>query len=68
MTFPSTAVTALILALIGWLQGDFFAGKQWVPVAVLVLDFAVKVIQVYWPSEENTLMDKRPSFWTVIWG
>ena len=34
---PGLAWVALIMAVVGWLQGEWFAGEPWVPGVVLVL-------------------------------
>lgn len=45
--FLWTAVLALIPLLIQWLEGDYFTGQTWVSIAVLVLGFAAKAIELY---------------------
>lgn len=45
--FLWTAVLALIPLLIQWLEGDYFSGQTWVSIAVLVLGFAGKAIELY---------------------
>lgn len=42
-----TAVLALIPLIVEWLQGDYFSGQTWVSIAVLVLGFAAKAIELY---------------------
>lgn len=68
MRIPGVAWVALIMALIGWIQGDWFAGERWVPLVVLALDFIAKGLQIYWPSEERARSVEQPSLWTVLWG
>lgn len=45
--FLWTAVLALIPLLIQWLEGDYFTEQTWVSIAVLVLGFAAKAIELY---------------------
>jgi hypothetical protein len=45
--FLWTAVLALIPLLIQWLEGDYFSGQTWVSIAVLVLGFTAKAIELY---------------------
>lgn len=45
--FLWTAVLALIPLIVEWLQGDYFTGQTWVSIAVLVLGFAAKAIELY---------------------
>ena len=48
---PGLAWVALIMAVVGWLQGEWFAGEPWVPGVVLVLTAAAKLLQMYvWPD------------------
>lgn len=42
-----TAVLALIPLLIEWLQGDYFAGEDWVLLAVALLTITARFIEVY---------------------
>ena len=44
---PGLAWVALIMAVVGWLQGDWFAGEPWVPGVVIVLMAAAKLLQMY---------------------
>ena len=37
---PGLAWVALIMAVVGWLQGEWFAGEPWVPGVVLMLTAA----------------------------
>ena len=49
------AWVALIMAVVGWLQGEWFAGEPWVPGVVLVLTAAAKLLQMYvWPDTPAT--------------
>jgi len=45
--FLWTALLALIPLLIQWLGGDYFAGQQWVPWAVVALGFIAKLVELY---------------------
>jgi hypothetical protein len=48
---PGLAWVALIMAVVGWLQGEWFAGEPWVPGVVLMLTAAAKLLQMYvWPD------------------
>lgn len=49
-----TAVLALIPLLVQWLSGDYFAGQPWVSLAVIVLGFVAKLIEVYAPLASAT--------------
>lgn len=44
---PGLAWVALIMAVVGWLQGEWFAGEPWVPGVVLALTAAAKLLQMY---------------------
>ena len=44
---PGVAWVGLIMAVVGWLQGDWFAGEMWVPGVVIVLTAAAKLLQMY---------------------
>jgi len=44
---PGVAWVGLIMAAVGWLQGDWFAGEPWVPGVVIVLMAAAKLLQMY---------------------
>lgn len=44
---PGPAWIALILALIGWLQGDWFAAEPWAAGVVLILATVAKLLQMY---------------------
>ena len=74
MKIPGAAWVALILAIIGWLQGDWFAGQEWVAGVVLGLGLVAKLIEVYIvkpPTVTSTRGDARPagSRWLrVVWG
>lgn len=54
---PGVAWIALILAVIGWLQGDYFADQTWVPGVVLILTVVVKLLQMYAFADEYTVTD-----------
>ena len=47
LRIPGAAWIALILAIVGWLQGDWFAGQEWVAGVVLILGLVAKLIEVY---------------------
>lgn len=44
--FLWTALLALIPLLVTWLQGDYFAGQQWVAIAIIALGALAKLIEV----------------------
>jgi hypothetical protein len=70
MRLPGTAWVALIVALIGWLQGDWFAGQLWVPAVVIVLGAATKLIETYAASRSEIGLSRGqtagPAGW-VTW-
>lgn len=51
---PGVAWVGLIMAVVGWLQGDWFAGQMWVPGVVIVLTAAAKLLQMYALHPEQT--------------
>lgn len=68
---PGAAWIALILAVIGWLQGDYFKDQAWVPGVVLVLGVVAKLLQMYLFAEkygvtEHTQDDARGGY-TESW-
>ena len=46
-TIPGAAWVALITAIIGWLQGDWFVGQAWVPIVVILLGALLQILRVY---------------------
>jgi len=44
---PGVAWVALITAIIGWLQGDWFAGQVWVPIAVIALSAVAQLVSIF---------------------
>lgn len=68
---PGLAWVALIMAVVGWLQGDWFAGEPWVPGVVLVLTAAAKLLQMYvWPdTPTRSVSDDAPGrAFQFFWG
>jgi hypothetical protein len=45
--FVWTAILALIPLLVQWLQGEYFTGQTWVSLAVIILGFLAKLIELY---------------------
>lgn len=45
--FVWTAILALIPLLVQWLQGEYFSGQTWVSLAVIILGFLAKLIELY---------------------
>lgn len=45
--FVWVAILALIPLLVQWLQGEWFQGQLWASLAVLILGFVTKLIELY---------------------
>ncbi|MBK8676997.1 MAG: hypothetical protein IPN27_11700 [Cellvibrionales bacterium] len=54
---PGAAWIAFILAIIGWLQGDYFKDEAWVPGVILVLGVVAKLLQMYIFAESYGITD-----------
>jgi hypothetical protein len=49
---PGAFWVALVTAIIGLLQGDWFAGQMWVPGAVIALGAIAKIVEVYQAEQQ----------------
>lgn len=71
-TIPGVAWVTLITAIIGWLQGDWFADQPWVPIVVIVLSAIAQIIRVYVPVTETRSLDlgrsKQGKLSRILWG
>lgn len=50
---PGVAWVALVMAVVAWLEGDWFQGEPWVPAVVLILTTAGKLLQMYFAYQEE---------------
>jgi len=43
---PATLIVAIIVAIVGLLQGEWFAGEEWVPLVIIGLNAIAQMVEM----------------------